>query len=67
MFSMSHEQLINIVAFCSTPGAEGTAYTHKQVEESTTQKMLDEFAGWEPESFKEGDTLLAEYCFNRYI
>lgn len=49
---MAHDTLINVVAFVSEPGAEGTPFGNSKepwVAEVTKEHLLAQYAGWESE------------------
>ena len=49
---MAHGTLINVVAFVSEPGAEGTPFGNSKepwVADVTKEHLLAQYAGWESE------------------
>ncbi|TDL26549.1 salicylate hydroxylase [Rickenella mellea] len=49
VFPMAHNQLINIVAFCSEPSKEGTTFDGQWVHDVPQSELLEQYAGWEKE------------------
>lgn len=48
-YPISQGTLINIVAFVTVPGGEGTDHPGPAMIEVPKQEMLDQYEGWEPD------------------
>ncbi|KAL6299978.1 hypothetical protein BKA93DRAFT_819684 [Sparassis latifolia] len=48
-YPISQGRLVNVVAFCTVPGAEGTIYNEKWVQDVSKEEVVEKYVGWEPE------------------